>query len=705
MAKSPHIRLMVLSAGENSRDSIHELEENQVAEMVNLVPGDVLSPRGGCPVTGAYSREIDWIYPFRDNQGSKLSVAKAGTDLVQITPAGQITILKEGAFPTLSTRPCAQRIQDSLLIGFDKSAANQSFVVTKRAGALQVRQANVRRPGSTSLAVIPEAASGESYAAPARSCRKFATTWVIRDDADGIQFGNPITTTIFGSAIAESWEDADERLIFTGSNSDTSRIQSLEVIASDIPEGATHLRLWASLSTQWASATSPAGADVVAAGAHARFWIDVAVTEAEVVPNGFRFVKRLELTEGMLQGQTYVTDTTGASEIPPCSAMLYHNGFLWVCGGDSSGVPGRAFYSLDISDPPIRTLSLFDLGERFVDTSVDGTERIMGMASSFGHLLFLNEIDVWRLQNGDPETAPRKIAEDMGTTFPNTITQHGQQVWYLSNRGPAVISDDVVRLIEPFDVGMAWPSTRDGVGYFHSLSPERRLRVRSWWKDDTWYISDGNKTCAMKMSKNEISGGYRIEIAAGSGFTPSLISKFSDSLVYAFGNGKVASWCVDGTYSDLGYFPTCTLLSRPGRIDGRRREKVGEVMYVLAHARWTDIGQLGISCISQNGRSEALFQYQQRTIDDPLQNIDINNEWRRLVQQHFPEGVVGSWFQVGIRKIVRGPFEVDGMEIGYLPLPGHEFEYVSYQSTPESIPVLDEGLLPYDQELNRGYNG
>ena len=112
MAKSPHIRLMNLSGGENSRDSIHELEENQVAEMVNLVPGDVLSPRGGCPVTGAYSREIDWIYPFRDNQGSKLSVAKAGTDLVQITPAGQITTLKEGE--TVGT--------DALLATIDENA-------------------------------------------------------------------------------------------------------------------------------------------------------------------------------------------------------------------------------------------------------------------------------------------------------------------------------------------------------------------------------------------------------------------------------------------------------------------------------------------------------------------------------------------------------------------------------------------------------
>lgn len=44
------------------------------------------------------------------------------------------------------------------------------------------------------------------------------------------------------------------------------------------------------------------------------------------------------------------------------------------------------------------------------------------------------------------------------------------------------------------------------------------------------------------------------------------------------------------------------------------------------------------------------------------------------------EGLAGSWFEVGIRKIIRGFFEIDGLEIGIVLRSGHEFEYVSMDS-------------------------
>lgn len=709
MAEVDRIRLMGSGLGENSRQSRFDLKDGEVRELVNLVPGKTASPRGGCPIIGNLQRELDWIFPFRDNVGNKLSVAKSGVDLVQVSITGQVSTLVEGAFPAVSARPCAQRIKDSILISCDKETAIQAYVVTKKAGNLLVRPANLDRPASTDVTVsglLYAPGDEPSYAIPARSARKIATTWVIRDDADGISgTGTPLTTTAFGQAIAESWEDLEEREIYPGSDSDNKMVTQVRVTVSDIPQGATHLRIWISLATQWSSASS-LEAEKVAAGAYARFWIDISVLEAVAVTGGYEFLKNIEITEGELQGQSYVTDTTGASEMPACSFMLYHNGLLWAGGSGSAAVPGRCFYSLDVSDPPIRTLSLFDLGNRYVDTSIDGTEQIMGIAASHGHLIFLNEQDIWRLPDGNPENAPIRIAQGMGTMFPNSISEQGQRVWYLSNYGPAVISDDIVELVEPFNVSMVWPESDVGVGYFHTLSPEQKLLVRSWWKEGTWYISNGIKTCAMKMDQNKIEGGYQIEIASGAEFSPNLISWFGDKNVYAFGNGKVCHWAVEGSYSDgAGYYPTARLVTRPGRVDGRRREKVGEVIDILVHARWNDPGQLQITCLTQWGRSEGLFNYEQRPITEPLQNTDINNAWRGLVQQGVQEGLAGSWFEVGIRKIIRGFFEIDGLEIGIVLRSGHEFEYVSMDSEGEDIPELDQGMLAFDMELNRGYNG
>lgn len=710
MPRTDRLRFMDTTGGENSRQSRFELEDGEVRELVNLLPGKVATPRGGCPLVAEMSRDIDWVYPFRDNTGLNISIAKSGVDLVQVSRFGLIEIVRAGAFPTPYANPCAVRLGEALLVTCDQESAVQGWIITFD-GTLVARPANLRRPDSTKLVASQDFASTAGYVDAARKARKFATTWVIRQDADGLDGANqPITTETWGGAVAESWEDVDDRLIYPGVDAEGTLALTLAVTVSSIPVGATHLRLWVSQGTAWDGAGNPGNSQSIASGSYARYWKDIAISDAVFGVTGFVFTAILDLTEGQLAGQTHIVDTTGASEIPPSSILKYHNGLLWAAGGPSLSSPGRAYYSLDVSDPPSRTLTLFDPLNRALDTSIEGTEVTMGIASTHGHLLFLNEQDVWMLKNGDPENEPLKIAEGMGTTFPNTVIEQGQRVWYLSEQGPAMISDGVVSLVEKFNVGHVWPLCDIGpnapVGYFFSLNREERRKVRSWWKDGIWYISNGARTAAMKTEQNELQGGFQFELSPQAGFHPYLVSKFSEKEVYAFGDKKMARWASPGVTTDgaSGRF-VARYVSRPVRIDGRRREKLGEVWDILCHLAWNDQGDLYTSCVSQGGRRNQVFKYDQRPITQILQNTDINNDWRGLIQQGVLEGLVGNWFEVGFRKTIYDAFEFQGMEIGVILRDGHEMEYVSVTSMEEPTVPLADDLLIYDLSMNRGHHG
>ena len=109
---------------------------------------------------------------------------------------------------------------------------------------------------------------------------------------------------------------------------------------------------------------------------------------------------------------------------------------------------------------------------------------------------------------------------------------------------------------------------------------------------------------------------------------------------------------------------------------------------------------------AQGGRGYSLYAYEQRPITDPLQNTDIADAYRGTVQQGIAEAdnIVGTWFQVTVTKVIRGVFQIDGVDIGILMRPGHEFEYVSV-SPRQDPPTIDAGMAIFDQEMNRGYNG
>lgn len=702
--------------GENSRDQPTELEAGQWAKLINLIPGEESArPRGGIATSAviAGANAIDWAFPFRTTKARKLIIAKRYSDLVEIGVTGGIRVIKAGAFPVETAIPAAVRVGDAVLVTSDYASGSIAYAVTEVNGALVAQPANILRAGSTSLELTADAAGPVEY--PLRSCRGVACTFVRRtDEASQDVAGRPITTSTWGDAAAESWENIDERAFFEGLDEDGSRGQKITATISGMPEGATHVRFWITQLTEWDTVGSAAAALQVAAGSTRRYLTDIAVSAFSAPVTIL-----LDKTEGQLAGQTHLSDTVGVNEIPPASVLKFHNGLLWATGGQGVGVAGSSFYSYPISGLPSRRLAHFNVSDRVLKTSLSDTERTMGICASRGHLFFIGENDVWILRNGDPANEPEIIAQGMGTTFPRTIVERGQVAFYLSSKGPAVISGESVELIEPFTHAAVWPTPPSGNPSFFDLPKPDRKKVTAWWYQDNLFMSGsstaGAPLCAALRAKENVNAGpWTLVTAPEAQIALTNFVEFSDNDAYLVcdvpaesgepTSGAVARFFGKSITDGNGFYFTAEATARALRTDRRRKWRVGEALYMLARARWTDIGQMLLTLRGQWGRVGVLFQYTQRPVTEILQDTDTNNAWREVVLQSLPEGLVGAWFQPGMSKVVRSKFTIDGLEVMLTQRDGHEFEYVSF-SPDETIPTLDSGLAIFDDRFNGGNDG
>lgn len=716
------------SGGENSRDLPFDLDARtgQVAKLVNLIPGKNSIPRYGCPLIANTSEdiEIDWVYPFRSSSRKTIFIAKSGTNLVQIDENGETKTVKAGAFRDAEAQICAERIGDTVIIG-NSYKTGAALAVTRKFDTLYVRSANTMRPASTKLSATSynkKTSSGVIDTTDAdygpwwissRTSRTFSVTFVRRDDELSVgSNGLPKTTDVWGNATSESWENISDRIVYEGSDSDDVSETKLTVSINAIPDGATHVRLWSTVGFQWAKADGPDAANIKAAGSPLRWWIDVSVYDFVSSQDGYSYTCALKLTEGQISGQTEIVDTTGANEIPPCSSLKFHNNLMWAGGVDSESDAGKWYFSNPITGAiPFRSLTLFNYSDRSIITCPDGTEKSTGIAASHGDLYFIGEKNVYSLADGDPiNHSPTMIAQDMGSSFPNSIVERGQEIYYLSQQGPAVISGGVVEVIDTFDVAAVWPNPNGEQTYFHNLSADDKKKVRSWWCRGYWFISDGIVTVSLRMDRNQIVGGFTVEFSEESGVQPKLIAVVDESTTYTFGNKKLYQWTKAGVFTDgEGAYFTASVTYRRGRMDQRRKQKVGEAYDVIVHSHWEDNGQMLVTLTSQGGRGYTLYSYDERPITEPLQNTDVSSKYREVVEIGVSEddNIVGSWFQVKVEKIVRSMFTISGAEVGVLLRKGQEFEYISTSAgaTPPSPPKIDAGMSMFDDDMNRGYNG
>jgi hypothetical protein len=747
MAEVDRLSEIGFQHGENSRDSPTELKNGEWSLLVNIEPGEEHAAlRGGTHLLRTLEiDDIDWVYPFRSTSKKKLFIGKSRERLVQFDTNGVISVLKEDAFPVETAQPCAERIGDTVIVTSDYGSGASAYAITMAPGgtSLNIREANIKRP-EAGVAVSIEPLSGRRWDSydllqfPRQSCRMAAVTFINRrDEFSRDKADTPKTTGVWGDALAESWEDNRQRAFFVGLPNiktggepiytpifdkngvqtslqqtgttpvvtSTTTTQGVTVrVTGAMPSGCSHVRIWLTQSTDWFNASDEGGALAVASGSGLRFFKDVAVGD---FVNGEVTVP-IDVTEGELAGQNNMSDTAGANEIPPARQLKYHNGRLWATGARFGDSPGRSYYSNRINGLPSRSLSMFNLTYQFTDTSVDDTEVTMGMASSRGNLFFINENDVWILRDGEPSAAnpPSLIAQGLGTTFPGTITENRQQAFYLSNAGPVAISGETVELLwEEFKVGDVWPKGYNGVGYFFTLTRKERLKVRSFWYKDIWYITDGKVTVGLRSIPGGGGGGFHLELAQGAGIEVRNFCKFTEDEAYILSGAKLCEWMGTKYVRDgSGFYYTAQGKTRGMRIDGRRRYKMAEAYDILALARWQDVGQLLLTLEGQFGRVGMLFEYIQRQITDPLQNTDVSNAWREIVQQAVPADHLSSWFVAGFQKVIRGDFDIAGLQVGILPREGAEFEYVSVSGA-ETLPTPDQELAIFDDRFNEGYDG
>ena len=697
--------------GENSKDSPTDLKEGEWARLVNIEPGDEEAViRGGVPLLRLLPMDgIDWAYPFRSTNKRKLFVGKRGVDLVQFDSNGGASVLKAGAFPVVSVTVCAERIGDAVIVACDYASGWPAYAVRARGSTLIAQTANIRRPTGAALSfTAPADAPGGTPTFPVKSCRMTAVTF-IRRPLDEIGFdraGNPRTTSVWSDAEAESWEDMAQRAYYAGIDAADASAQAVAIaIVGAIPADATHVRVWATQLTEWDTAGSAEAALQVSAGSSLRFLKDVSVLDFV----GGAGVALIDKSEGQLAGEVNLSDTVGGNEIPPARQLKYFNGRMWATGARFGDSPGRSYYSNQITGLPSRSLSMFNLSDQFTDTSVDDTETTMGICASRGNLFFVNENDVWILRGGDPrpDNPPEQIAQGMGTTFPGTICENGQLAFYLSNQGPAVISGETVDLIEAFKVADVWPKSGNEIGYFFGLDVRARKKVRGFWFKDIWYITDGLVTVGYRVTSDGPTQGkgFRVELAEAAGIRAENFCKHSESEGYILSDASLCAWMDPNKLRDgSGYYFSASGRSRGMRIDGRRWYKMAEAYDILAMARWSDVGELQLTLDGQFGRVGDLFRYDERTIASPLQEGDIAPAYREVVQQTVPAYRLSSWFAAGFTKVIRGPFEISGLQVGILPRQGTEFEYISV-SEAETIPAPDQKLAIFDDRFNSGEDG
>lgn len=691
------ISFMGHNKGYNTKDDKFDLNNGELLVCENIIPKVEATPRAGIRARGTTIDGVDWVYPFR-SVDTPYILAKSGVDLYAIRKSGSYFVLREGAFPSTNVEVCAERIGDTVLIACDSASNWPAIFVKLKNGTLSAANANIFRPSSVELIATSldesETQIDDSYTV-GRMSHTFAVTFVRRSDSDAISGGIPVTTSIWNDGEAESYERIDQRTTYSGVDAEWAKVV-LSVSVNEIPVDCTHVRVWVTEGIPW-TGDDRLDPDVISAGMSLRFLRDVSITSFV----GNTLVTAFDINEGSLAGETHLVSTTGLNEVPPCKFMKYCGGRLWVGGSSAIDSPGRWYFSSLIEGAnPSRYLTMFNLSTQFIDTSIDDTERAMGIAVTKGDIIFFCEKDVWRLENGDTNFGPIKIAEGFGTQFPGTITEYGQQVFYLSNRGPAVVSGGIVDALEGFAAGELWPET-DVPDNMHEFNRKAKRKVRSFWFQDSWFIMSPELCVAFYAPIGDPHGAWKVVPAVAANISMENPAVIDSDSAYLVSNGKIYEF-LTGTRDGSGAYYTLRCRYRPRHIDGRRRYKVAELWDVIAHARWTDVGEFRLIVSANDDIRVASHAYDQRSVNESLQNSTISNPFRRIVQQGLREGMFGNWFEVEWRKVLRTDFWCAGTEIGIIPREGHEFEYVSYSDPDPYDAAMDRDLAIFDDTFQEG---
>lgn len=662
--------------GEDSTVDPHTLKEGQAARLINIDPTG--KPRDGIKAVGnILEGGASWVYPFTDTANGAI-LARSGRDLWLILPGQSNSLLAAGIFANATGECSAERIMDTVVIVGD---AGESILVQKDAGRYTVSPAWIERPASETLDVTFTPPGTGDVAV----WTTYAHTYVRHVDSPYFTG----TATTGDGYLDPRLESAGDLTLHETVLRVKDTAVTLTVNMGAIPAGATHVRFYATVGTL---STIPE-AEVIAKGMSLLWLADIPI-ESTVV------TYTTTITDGTLAGETHINDRFGIQPPPPGRFVKYHNGRLWI-GGDRTN-PGRWYHSnLIAGESPLKYLLTFGL-DQFSDTSVDDTELSMGVAASRGDLIFFSDKDVWRLPNGDPQYAPVRIASGMGTLFAGTVVEVGQVAYYLSQRGPAVVSGSEVELIKSFTVDHVWPSNYSETGYFHRINgAARKALVRGVWYDSDYHVTDG-KVWAVMGHTGPWSIDPMVEVH--------LFAKLGEKELYGMNRDTGVLYKVfDGnTVADAGTYFTVTARYRPQYCD--RKHSRGSPYYAIVYARWQDVGELRTDVVMDGTRVEASYRYVELTPDIVPYGLvlpDTNNELHRTaVQQCFRAGAVGTWIQPTVKKVIYSRFELRGVDIMLHISDARGMEYISIEDsdgyTDDETVALDSDLAVFGFDLTGG---
>jgi hypothetical protein len=521
--------------------------------------------------------------------------------------------------------------------------------------------------------------------------------------------------------------------------------------ASAVAQGATHMRVWRTISDP--SLT-------VAQGLSLRYLVDIALTGSGFDPANIYNDNTSDVT---LTGELNYLNTTGYI-IPPQGRFIkwVNNSGVLMIGGNPKN-QGYWFYSAIPQNTafPQKYASMFNASTQYITCDPYDSQNDTGCEVLAGNLYLFKERKIFILDNASFANVPRRIASTIGCAFPCTLQAAyipqlgGDCLVFLSEAGPAYIdSSGNVHLLTSFRVGKIWPSMAGVMQTPQGVVTDwysRNKVISSFW-NNAWYIaygdtvdpltyftseqvvdSDGNAlvdsngdlVVSMSSTSSIIGfmfgndgksiGGFKISIAnllQGDNeyvlFEPAAMIAIDNLSLYAFSHKtdqnnvdhyRLANLFNPGNFQDefikegaLSYsmnFRTRYLLA------GALKASHGILEYVLLYLYFQDDKGLSITAYSDGARlvSPCTFSQVRQS------GMAADNTFRHFIMDLIKPGMPGSFFDVLVSKVVPadGAVEFIGVELmigNPQDLPKEEFMTASGALTGSTVFVVEADSSP-----------
>lgn len=641
--------------GFNTRDNPQDVPLESGRMLVNCLPGHPSCfPRDGIPTFNsvALPGTPAHILPWVDSADPKV-ILHIGQNLYWKRVGSGSHTQFGGSNPiALGAALSYYRIKNMLFVNTNVTgASHQAFIIEWSGSTFTLRNSNLVCPDLTvSISLIP----GTNFTAG--KWRSYAFTLVNRNDSLSVDGGGqPKLCTLaageFHPGLLESIEDMDERVTVqnTTGGAQSPRL-SISRGAATVDTQASHARIYV---------TEEGDSEEEVKGFSHRWLADFPIRGSNAFAHPWVYTD--PSTVGQLAGDLDLLKTTGYEPLPPGSFMLHHQGRTWVGGIGTGEEIGRQFYSEAPQDVefPQKWFSLFKTGEYFKDTSYEDSEQFVGIGLAGNDVYWFGRRSVWYLRDGDVLFEPTLLHKNMGTSFVNSITSINKEILYLSNVGPAAISERQVQVLESHTAGEVWPKIHDNsAGYFYAAAYVKS-DVRGFYFRENWFLCDGTKLIGFYMpAKGQVGGPWSIELgdAAIDTGLPCVLDPESVCVMTSRAAATPRLWdfLKPGTTQDNGQDFWLKGSAKAYYVDGKNRDKCGELLLLKAFVTYEDSSPIYFTLKSDSARFVLELVYDETT--GPLTPPEQAATFRNTLVQPIPEGFFGSFFEVEWRKLYRTPY-------------------------------------------------